>query len=115
MFGKDIQVGRLLQIHRQRFLESTVKNRIGRGVHKICDQNCIPLRHHRPGPAQEDGHCQSKDSQYNDRHDYQIPDPAGLPLARRPERAELDAAEIKPESVSRFNRFRSARTSAALW
>ena len=85
LFGKDIQVRRLLQIHRQRFLERAVENRVSRGIHKIGDQNRIALRHDRACPAQEDGHRQPQHGQYDDRHDRQVPDPARLAVARRPQ------------------------------
>ena len=60
LLGEDIQIRRLLQIHRQRFLERAVKNRVRRGIHKIGDQDGVSLGHHRPGAAQEDGHRQSR-------------------------------------------------------
>jgi hypothetical protein len=39
LVGNNIQIGRLLQLHRQRLLQRAIKYRVARGIHKVGEQN----------------------------------------------------------------------------
>ena len=117
LVGKDVQIRGLPEIDGQRFLESAIEDGIGGGVYEIGNQDRIFLGEGVSAPEKHDANAggDQRDDQSRDQPRGQLAASTPRRTAGGMEELEEVAARIVPDSESRLRRFKSERTSAALW